>query len=94
MSSYRTFKNLNLENSTFKRVHLVGGLPGDWFTLPFIPDYASNNAHMFYLVCRNLDERSRLIGALKEAGIMAVFHDRSLHSSPYRTDAKSHVATK
>ena len=63
--------------------NLTQGLQGDWFTLPVIPDYASNNAHMFYLVCRNLDERSRLIAALKAAGIMAVFHYLSLHSSPY-----------
>lgn len=52
-------------------------------SLPVIPEYATNNAHMFYLVCRNIEERSRLIEALKAAGIMAVFHYLSLHSSPY-----------
>ena len=30
------------------------------FTMPDMPDYATNNAHMFYLVCRNLDERTKL----------------------------------
>jgi dTDP-4-amino-4,6-dideoxygalactose transaminase len=55
-------------------------------TLPFIPDYATNNAHMFYLVCRDLDERTRLIQALKEAGIYAVFHYLSLHKSPFYSE--------
>lgn len=53
------------------------------FQLPYIPPYATNNAHMFYLVCRSLEFRSRLIAALKEAGIMAVFHYLSLHASEY-----------
>lgn len=53
------------------------------FTLPELPDYATNNAHMFYLICRNLDERTALIAQLKEADILAVFHYLSLHSSPY-----------
>mgnify|MGYP000382275668 CR=1 FL=1 len=34
--------------------------------LPQIPGYATNNAHMFYIVCRNLEERSGLIKFLKE----------------------------
>ena len=53
------------------------------FRLPDIPDYATNNAHMFYLVCNSLEERTTLIRTLKEYGIMAVFHYLSLHSSPY-----------
>lgn len=62
------------------------------FTIPHIPEYATNNAHMFYLTCRNIDERTALIGHLKEAGILAVFHYLSLHSSPYyasRHDGRS-----
>ena len=55
------------------------------FTLSAIPEYATNNAHMFYLICRNLEERTALIAKLKEAGILAVFHYLSLHSSPYYT---------
>ena len=51
--------------------------------LPVIPSYATNNAHMFYLLCRNLDERTRLIAYLKGKGITAVFHYQSLHKSPY-----------
>ena len=56
------------------------------FTLPNIPAYANNNAHMFYLVCNNLEERTALIKHLKDNGILAVFHYLSLHSSPYYTD--------
>ncbi|GAB3722861.1 dTDP-4-amino-4,6-dideoxygalactose transaminase [Hymenobacter agri] len=51
--------------------------------LPVIPDYATNNGHLFYLVCRNLAERTRLIAELRQAGILAVFHYQPLHLSPY-----------
>ncbi len=51
--------------------------------LPVIPDFASNNAHMFYLVCNSLKERTELIAHLKNEGIHAVFHYLSLNKSPY-----------
>ena len=51
--------------------------------MPNIPEYATNNAHMFYLVCRSLDERSKLIAYLKEHGAAAVFHYLSLHLSDF-----------
>lgn len=54
--------------------------------LPVIPNYATNNAHMFYLVCPSLEVRTRLIEGLKNQGIHAVFHYLSLHSSPYYAD--------
>lgn len=57
-----------------------------FFSLPNIPDYATNNAHMFYLVCRNIDERTKLISYLKENGILACFHYLSLHKSQYYTE--------
>ena len=56
------------------------------FKLPYIPEYATNNAHMFYLVCNNLAERTALINRLKENGILAVFHYLSLHSSEFYKD--------
>ena len=56
------------------------------FTLPDLPDYATNNAHMFYLVCNSLEERTALIRYLKERDIQAVFHYLSLHSSQYYKD--------
>ena len=57
------------------------------FTLPQIPDYATNNAHMFYIVCKSLDVRTRLMGYLKENGVQSTFHYIPLHSSDY---AKTH----
>jgi dTDP-4-amino-4,6-dideoxygalactose transaminase len=53
------------------------------FTMPDMPDYATNNAHMFYLICRSLDERTELLSYLKEQGVGAVFHYLSLHLSDY-----------
>ena len=51
--------------------------------LPIIPNYATNNAHMFYLICNNLEQRTELIKKLKENDILAVFHYLSLHNSDY-----------
>lgn len=58
-------------------------LPKYGIRLPTIPDYATNNAHMFYLVCRDLEQRTALIASLKAKSIHAVFHYLSLHDSPY-----------
>jgi dTDP-4-amino-4,6-dideoxygalactose transaminase len=54
-----------------------------YLQLPVIPPYATNNAHMYYLVCNSLAERDKLIAHLRQAGIHAVFHYQSLHKSPY-----------
>ena len=51
--------------------------------LPFIPDYATNNGHMFYLVCKSADQRNQIISHLKEKGVYAVFHYLSLHKSDF-----------
>lgn len=53
------------------------------FTLPKIPSYATNNAHVFYIVCRNVEERNELLSHLKDKGIGAVFHYLSLHKSEF-----------
>lgn len=52
-------------------------------SIPLLPAYASNNAHMFYVVLASEAQRSKLIAALKQEGILAVFHYIGLHSSPY-----------
>ena len=44
---------------------------------------ATNNAHMFYLVCNSIAQRTALINHLKQNEILAVFHYISLHSSPF-----------
>lgn len=51
--------------------------------LPFIPGYATNNAHMFYILCKDLIQRTALVRYLSEQGINAVFHYLSLHKSPF-----------
>jgi dTDP-4-amino-4,6-dideoxygalactose transaminase len=51
--------------------------------LPDLPAYATNNAHIFYLVLASAGQRDRMIGYLAEAGIMAVFHYVPLHTSEY-----------
>lgn len=56
-----------------------------YFSLPLLSEYATNNAHMFYLVCTNLDKRTKLIDFLKKNNVLSVFHYLSLHSSPYYT---------
>lgn len=56
------------------------------FSLPDIPEYATNNAHMFYLILPSLEARTALIKCLKDNGVLAVFHYLSLHSSAYYAD--------
>lgn len=60
--------------------------------LPEIPDYATNNGHMFYIVCRNLEERTGLIRHLKEHDILAPFHYLSLHKSDYYTQHNADIS--
>jgi len=50
---------------------------------PIFPNYATNNGHMFYLLCKNLAERTKLITYLRSLKIHAVFHYLSLHKSPF-----------
>lgn len=51
--------------------------------LPKIPHYATNNAHLFYIVANSLEDRNKLITHLKSLNILSVFHYLSLHKSTY-----------
>jgi len=51
--------------------------------LPHIPEYSSNNAHIFYIVLKDTNLRSRLISELQKKGIHSVFHFQSLHKSEF-----------
>jgi dTDP-4-amino-4,6-dideoxygalactose transaminase len=51
--------------------------------LPYVPDYATNNGHAFYLVCSSEQQRTSLIKKLGDNSIYAVSHYLSLHRSPY-----------
>ncbi|WP_270547008.1 dTDP-4-amino-4,6-dideoxygalactose transaminase [Butyricimonas paravirosa] len=55
------------------------------FLLPVVPDYATNNGHIFYVICNSLEERIALIDKLKNNDIGAVFHYLSLHKSHFYT---------
>lgn len=50
--------------------------------LPVIPEGCENNAHMFYIKVRDLNERDGLIQYLKAHDILSAFHYIPLHSSP------------
>lgn len=50
--------------------------------LPVVPEFCQHNAHMFYIKCKDLEERGRLIEHLKQNEIWAVFHYIPLHSAP------------
>ena len=52
-------------------------------SLPNVPDYATNNGHMFFMVCKNLEQRTLIIQKLKSNNVLAVFHYLSLHISPF-----------
>jgi dTDP-4-amino-4,6-dideoxygalactose transaminase len=51
--------------------------------LPELPDYATNNAHLFPLICQSLQQRSRMLAHLRERGVYATFHYQPLHCSEY-----------
>jgi len=54
-----------------------------FFQLPKLPNFATNNAHMFYLVFPSLERRTEIITKFKEQSILSVFHYLSLHKSDY-----------
>ena len=64
-------------NEAFQDLKAAGKLE-----LPTVPEGCVHNAHMYYLKCRDLGERTALISFLKERGILAVFHYVPLHSAP------------
>lgn len=49
---------------------------------PVIPKECEHNAHIFYLIVRDLKTRSEALATLKSKGIGATFHYVPLHSSP------------
>ena len=58
--------------------------------LPVLPENSTNNAHIFYLVCASLDERTRLMGFLRKEGIETAFHYQALHASPFYKELYDH----
>jgi dTDP-4-amino-4,6-dideoxygalactose transaminase len=60
-------------------------------SLPHIPAFATNNAHMFYLICATAEDRTALILHLKSHDILPAFHYLSLHKSQYFNDKISNL---
>lgn len=54
--------------------------------IPRIPNYATNNGHMFYMVCPTLEYRTELMQYLINNGIQTTFHYLPLHTSVYYQD--------
>ena len=84
-----------LDDIQGKRKHIwnryfegLKGKIGNDVKLPYIPEYATNNAHMFYLLCPSLEYRTALMKFLKENDVQTTFHYLPLHSSKFY--AKKH----
>ncbi len=82
-----------LDDIQGKRKHIwnryfegLNGKIGNEVKLPYIPEYATNNAHMFYLLCPSLEYRTSLMKFLKENDVQTTFHYLPLHSSKYYED--------
>lgn len=81
----------NIDDIQKKRKHvwqsywdiLISHKPLLNFELPFIPPYATNNAHLFYILFKTLEDRSDVIEYMKSKEIFPVFHYISLHKSPF-----------
>ena len=75
----------NFLADNFKFQVSVCGLQGadSGIRLPKVPGYATNNAHMFYLLFPDLAKRSDFIAKMKARDILTVFHYLPLHSSEY-----------
>ncbi len=83
----------NLKKIQDKRIHIwksyyhkLSVLKKHGVQIPEIPEYASINGHLFYLVCSSPKERTELIAHLDKNGINAVFHYLSLHKSRFYQD--------
>ena len=64
-------------NEAFSPLQVAGKVK-----LPTIPDSCEHNAHMYYLKCRDLQERTAFIRFMKDNGVLTVFHYVPLHSAP------------
>lgn len=67
----------NTYHEAFRSLEAAGKV-----ALPTIPEDCVHNAHMYYLKCKDLEERTTFISYLKENGVQAVFHYVPLHSAP------------
>jgi len=50
---------------------------------PYVPPHCTHNAHMYYLILRDANQRQAFIEHMNGEGINCVFHYVPLHSSPH-----------
>ena len=77
--------------NTYKK-ELINWLKSNEVQMMSVPENSSNNGHMFYIICKDKEQRNDIIAKLKSMGIMSVFHYQSLHNSPFyqsRHDGRS-----
>jgi dTDP-4-amino-4,6-dideoxygalactose transaminase len=74
-------RRIEIWNQYFEGLNTWAGING--IKLPVIPEYATNNGHIFFMVCKSADQRNAIISHLKKNGIYAVFHYLSLHKSNF-----------
>ena len=66
----------NFYHEELKELEDRGGLER-----PYIPEYATHNAHMYYIKVKDLKVRTKLLAYLKQRGILSVFHYVPLHTA-------------
>ena len=81
-------ENLDIIQNIRKKIwnyyhNFFTNLNSELVNLPNIPVYATNNAHMYYLICKNSEIRTKLISEMKKENIYPVFHYLSLHKSEF-----------
>lgn len=74
-------KRINIWNQYFEALREWCNIKN--IGMPVVPEYATCNGHMFYLVFENIDQRQKVIDRFKSNGILAVFHYLSLHNSSF-----------
>jgi dTDP-4-amino-4,6-dideoxygalactose transaminase len=74
-------KRIELWNLYYKLLELLAHK--GYIHLPVLPAFASKNAHIFYILFPDLEERNNCIDHLKQNGILSVFHYLSLHKSSF-----------
>lgn len=74
-------KRINIWNSYYE--FFSSKFYDKYINLPIIPQFATNNAHMFYIVCQSQEQREIIISELKKYNVNAVFHYLSLSNSEY-----------
>lgn len=67
----------NRYNEAFKELAEAGKIE-----LPTIPEECVHNAHMYYVKLKDLEDRTKFIAYMKEAGVQCTFHYIPLHSAP------------